>query len=114
MSTTNSILPAVNDATFTAEVVNAPGVTVAKFSAEWCGPCHMLAPIVEGIAAARSDQARFVDVDADASPAASVKFGVRGLPTILFFRNGEVVSRVVGAVPRARLEAELDKVLASS
>jgi thioredoxin 1 len=111
MNTTNSNLTVVNDATFVDEVVNAPGITVAKFSAEWCGPCHMLAPIVEAIAATHGDKAKFVNVDADASPAASVKFGVRGLPTVLFFRNGEAVSRVVGAVPRARLEAELAQLL---
>jgi thioredoxin 1 len=101
----------VTDANFTTEVVNAPGITLAKFSAEWCGPCHMLSPIVEAIAADHSHHAKFVDVDADASPAASVKFGVRGLPTILLFRDGEVVSRIVGAVPRARIESELTKLL---
>jgi thioredoxin 1 len=111
MNTTNSILTVVNDANFVNEVVNASGVTVAKFSAEWCGPCHVLAPIVEAIATAHADKAKFVDVDADASPAASAKYGVRGLPTVLFFKNGEVAGRVVGAVPLARLEVELARLL---
>ena len=101
--------PAVVDATFAADILTPPGLTAAKFTAEWCPPCHALAPIFDAVAATRSAEARFVEVDADASPQASIRFGVRGLPTILFFRNGEVVSRLVGAVPRAHIEMELDR-----
>ena len=100
---------AVVDATFAADILSQPGLTAAKFTAEWCAPCHALAPIFDAVAVARSAEARFVEVDADASPQASIRFGVRGLPTILFFRNGEVVSRLVGAVPRALIDKELDR-----
>lgn len=99
----------ITDATFRADVLEQPGLTVAKFSAEWCAPCHALAPIVDAVAAARGNEAHFVEVDADASPEASIQFGVRGLPTILFFRDGQLVSRIVGAVPRAHIEKELDR-----
>jgi thioredoxin 1 len=108
--TTTSTVPHVTDADFDAAVLSAGEITVAKFTAEWCPPCHVLAPIVESVAAARGDQARVVHVDADASPRASARFGVRGLPTMLFFRGGEVVGRIMGAVPASRIEAELDRV----
>jgi thioredoxin 1 len=101
----------ITDATFESAVASAPGVTVAKFTAEWCPPCHVLTPILNDLATARGADARFVEVDADASPAASARLGVRGLPTILFFRDGKTVGRVVGAVPRSQIEAELDRVL---
>jgi thioredoxin 1 len=99
----------VTDATFESEVLRAPGLTVAKFTAEWCPPCHVLTPVFDGLAAARSGDARFVEVDADASTAACARYGVRGLPTVVYFRNGDAVGRIVGAVPRAQLEAELQR-----
>jgi thioredoxin 1 len=108
MTTTSTVLHAT-DANFDAMVLSGE-ITVAKFTAEWCPPCHVLAPIFESVAAARSGHARFVHVDADASPSASARFGVRGLPTMLFFRGGEVVGRVMGAVPAARIDAELDRI----
>lgn len=104
-------LPVVTDADFDAEVLGSDMVTVAKFTAEWCPPCHVLSPIFEGLAREMTDKARFVEVDADSSPLASARFNVRGLPTVLYFRNGEVVGRLVGAVPRKQLEEELTRAL---
>jgi thioredoxin 1 len=101
-------LPVINDST-SAELLNAPGLTVAKFTAEWCGPCHMLAPIFEQVAAEKGAVARFVEVDADASPKLSVQLGVRGLPTILVLRDGQAVGRIIGAVPKSKIEAEIAK-----
>lgn len=114
MSTTNTTMLQVTDENFDAEIVQAQGMTVAKFSAEWCAPCHVLTPIFDAVAATKADRARFVGVDADASPQASVAFGVRGLPTILFLRNGKEAGRIVGAVPRQRIEAELERVLSAT
>jgi thioredoxin-like negative regulator of GroEL len=71
----------------------------------------MLAPVFEQIAAERSNVARFVEVDADASPKLSVQLGVRGLPTILVLRDGQPVGRIMGAVPKAKIEAELAKAI---
>jgi thioredoxin 1 len=99
----------INDTSFARAILDQPGLTAAKFTAEWCAPCHVLAPIFDAVATAHADKAQFVEVDADASPQASVRFGVRGLPTILFFSNGEVVSRLVGSVPRAHIEKELER-----
>ena len=97
----------IDDTTFKTDILEQPGLTVAKFTAEWCAPCHALAPVFDAVANAHEQQAKFVSVDADASPEASVRFGVRGLPTILFFRDGQLASRLVGAVPRAMIEKEL-------
>jgi thioredoxin 1 len=97
----------VNDSSFKTDILDQPGLTVAKFTAEWCGPCHALAPLFDAVAAAYDGQAKFVSVDADASPEASMRYGVRGLPTILFFQDGEPVSRLVGAVPRMLIEKEV-------
>ena len=110
MSTTAQVRR-VTDANFEADVLRAQGVVVARFGAEWCAPCKMLAPHWEGLASSRGSEARFVDVDADASPGAMSRHGIRGLPTVLYFRDGALIGRVVGAVPRQRLEAELERVL---
>jgi thioredoxin len=97
----------ITDSSFETEILDQPGITVAKFTAEWCAPCHALAPVFDAVAAGHESEAKFVSVDADASPEASVQFGVRGLPTILFLRDGALVSRLIGAVPRAHIEKEL-------
>ena len=102
----------ITDTSFKSDVLDQPGITVAKFTAEWCAPCHALAPVFDAVADAHASRASFVAVDADASPEASVRFGVRGLPTILFFKDGELVSRLIGAVPRAHIEKELSRVSA--
>src|ERR1041385_4422680 len=97
----------INDSSFKTDIIDQRGLTVAKFTAEWCAPCHALAPVFDAVADAHAGDAKFVSVDADASPEASVRYGVRGLPTILFFRDGELISRLVGAVPRAMIEKEV-------
>lgn len=102
----------INDTSFKSDILDQPGITVAKFTAEWCAPCHALAPVFDAVGAAHETEAKFVSVDADASPNASIQFGVRGLPTILFFKDGAMVSRLVGAVPRAHIEKELARVSA--
>ena len=98
-------LASVTDDTFAAEVEAHDGLTVVDFWAEWCGPCRMLAPVVERLAARHGDRVRVVKVNADENQRTSVRFGVRGLPTLLFFREGKLVDRIVGAVPYAAVEA---------
>ena len=97
----------ITDTSFKSDILDQPGLIAAKFTAEWCAPCHALAPVFDAVAAAHPE-AKFVSVDADASPDASVRYGVRGLPTILFFKDGEVVSRLVGAQPKAVIEKALE------
>ena len=102
----------VTDATFDAEVAAHPGVVMVDFGADWCPPCRLIAPVVEQLAAEYAGRARVATLDVDANPATMARFNVRSLPTLLFFRDGQVVDRVVGAVPRATLEARLTQHLA--
>ena len=102
-------LASVTDDTFAAEVEAHDGLTVVDFWAPWCGPCRMLAPVVERLAAQHADRVRVVKVNADDNQRTSVRFGVRGLPTLLFFRDGQLVDRVVGAVPYSAVEAKVLK-----
>ena len=100
-------LASVTDDSFAAEVEAHDGLTVVDFWATWCGPCHMLAPVVERVAAQHADRVRIVTVNADENQRTAVRFGVRGLPTLLFFKDGRLVDRVLGAVPYATVEARV-------
>ena len=102
-----STVPAVTDDTFAAEVERHPGLAMVDFWATWCAPCRMIAPIVEQLAAEYAGKAKIVAVAGAANPRRMGRFGVRGRPTLLLFRDGQLVDRIVGAVPRARIEAVL-------
>jgi thioredoxin 1 len=86
-------------------------VTVVDFWAEWCPPCHRLAPVLDELAAEYAGRARVVKLDVDANPDAARAYGVMAMPTLTVFRGGQVVSQVVGAQPKARLRAQLDSAL---
>ena len=96
-------LPAVTDATFDAEVLRGSGFVAVEFSAEWCGPCHLMTPIVQDVARELAPSLRVLTMDADANVGTTTRLGVRSLPTLLLFRDGELVTRIVGAVPKAAL-----------
>lgn len=96
----------VNDANFEAEVEKHEGLAVVDFGATWCGPCQVLAPIVHELAAAYAGRAKVATLDVDENMRTTARFNVRGVPTVLFFKNGRVVDSVVGAVPKATLEAK--------
>ncbi len=81
------------------------------FSAEWCGPCKRMAPIVEALAEKYDGKIIVGKVDVDESPELSARFGIRNIPTILFFKNGEVVDKTVGAIPAADVEAKMQALL---
>jgi thioredoxin len=100
-------LPAVTDATFAAEVEAREGLTVVDFWAPWCGPCRMLTPVLERLATRHAERLRVVKLDTDENPRTMVRFGVRGIPTLLVFRDGQLVDRVVGAAPYATVEARV-------
>ena len=107
---TTSTLPTVTDAAFAAET--ATGLVAVDFTAEWCPPCRMMAPLVEAAAADYAGRVRVFQMDTDVNPATMVRLGVRGLPTILLFRNGEAVDRIIGAVPKAVLRERFERLLA--
>jgi len=97
---------AVTDATFKDEVEQHDGLAVVDFWATWCAPCRMIAPIVEQLAGEYEGKAKVTKLDVDSNQKTAMKFNVRSIPTILFFKGGKVVDQVVGAVPKSQLEAK--------
>ncbi|GAC1649164.1 MAG: thioredoxin [Gemmatimonadaceae bacterium] len=97
---------AVTDATFDQQVVKQEGLTVVDFWATWCGPCRMVAPILDQLAAEYSGKVRVAKVDVDANGQTATKFNVRSIPTLLFFKNGKLVDQIVGALPKAQIESK--------
>ncbi len=101
----------ITDANF-EEVINSDKPVLVDFWAEWCGPCKMIGPIVEEMAGEYDGKAVIGKVDVDSNPGVSAKFGIRSIPTLLVFKNGEVVDKQVGAVPKNILSKKLDAQLA--
>ena len=101
----------VTDSNFDELVLNSGKPALVDFWAEWCGPCRMIAPYVEQIAEEYKDKAVVAKVDVDSCPGIAARYGVRNIPTILFFKGGEQVDKQVGAVPKSNLVAKLEALL---
>jgi thioredoxin 1 len=95
---------AVTDATFGAEIEQHKGLAVVDFWATWCGPCRMIAPILDQLASEYNGKAKVAKVDVDTNQQTAMRFNVRSIPSILFFKDGKHVDTVVGAVPKSHLE----------
>ena len=102
----------ITDDSFDAEVVQSDTPVLVDFWAEWCGPCKMIAPIVEELAEEFGDKIKFTKLDVDTNPQSAMNFGIRGIPTLLIFDGGKPVETVVGAVPKSVLKKKLDAALA--
>ena len=101
-----------SDATFDKDVLKSEKPVLLDFWAEWCGPCRMVGPVVEEIAKEYEGKAVVGKVNVDHNPGISVKFGIRNIPALLFFKNGEIVDKQIGAVPKSILTDKLVKQLA--
>ncbi|HEY5658478.1 MAG TPA: thioredoxin [Myxococcota bacterium] len=101
----------VTDQTFEAEVVQSDKPTIIDFWAEWCAPCRQIAPIIEQMAATYGDRVKITKMDIDSNPGTPGRFGVRAIPTILAFKDGQVVQQLQGARPKADFEGMIKNLL---
>ena len=102
---------ATTDASFDADVLQADKPVLVDFWAEWCGPCKMIGPALEELAGEMADQVTIVKIDIDENPDAPTKYGVRGIPTMLLFKNGELAATKVGAAPKGAIKKWLQSEL---
>ena len=100
----------ITDANF-AEILNTDKPVLVDFCATWCGPCRALAPVIEELAAEYADKAVIGKCNVDDCDELPMKYGIRSIPTLLFFKNGELVDRLVGAAPKAGIAAKLDSLI---
>lgn len=101
----------VTDNNFEQEVIQSDVPVLVDLWAEWCGPCRMIHPIVEELEKEYESRAKMTKLDVDSNPQTSAKYGVRNIPTVLFFKNGEVVDKQVGAVPKKVFAEKLEAIL---
>lgn len=101
----------VGTADWDAEVLGSGRPVLVDLWAAWCAPCRVVGPIVDEIAGERAESLDVFKLDVDANPEIAMRYGVNSIPTLLVFRDGEEVDRVVGALPKARIEARLDEAL---
>ncbi|MEN9304660.1 MAG: hypothetical protein RL264_3089 [Bacteroidota bacterium] len=101
----------LTDANFEETVLNSDKPVLVDFWAVWCGPCKVVGPVVDEVAEDYADKAVVGKVNVDLNSAVSAQFGIRSIPTLLFFKNGQVVDKIVGAVPKTTLSAKLDALL---
>jgi thioredoxin 1 len=101
----------VSDDSFDSDVLKAEGSVLVDFWAEWCGPCKMISPALEEIAKEMDGRVQIAKMNIDDNPVTPQKYGVRGIPTLMLFRDGQVAATKVGAVPKNQLQAWVESVL---
>jgi thioredoxin 1 len=102
---------AVNSRSFDHEVLQSDQLTIVDFWAPWCGPCRMMGPILDDIGARFQGQLKVTKLNVDHNPETSQLFGIRSIPTLIFFRDGKIVDRITGAVLRSQLETQINRLL---
>ncbi|OGP94850.1 MAG: thioredoxin [Deltaproteobacteria bacterium RBG_16_54_18] len=101
----------VKDAEFEQEVIKCPVPVLVDFWATWCGPCQMIAPVLEELAQEYGSRVKIAKMNVDENPATPSLFGIRAIPTLILFKGGEVVERITGVVPKDQLKVKLEKVV---
>jgi thioredoxin 1 len=99
----------VTDASFATEIEQHDGLVVVDFWATWCGPCRMIAPILDQLAEEYAGRAKIAKLDVDANQETALRFNVRSIPTLLFFKGGKLVDTVVGALPKNKLASKFEQ-----
>ncbi len=101
----------VTDDSFASEVLNSELPVLVDFWAEWCGPCKMVSPIVEELSNEYNGKVKVAKLDVDSNPQTATNYGIRGIPTLLMFKDGSAVDQIVGAVPKTQIAERLDKII---
>ena len=101
----------VTDQSFSTDVLGADGPVLVDFWAEWCGPCRMIAPALEELADELGDKVNIVKLDIDENPDAPTKYGVRGIPTMILFKNGQEAAKQIGAMPKNAIKQWIEREL---
>jgi len=99
----------VTDANFATEIEEAKGLAIVDFWAAWCGPCRVVAPVIDELAREYAGKVKVAKLDVDSNQRTTVRFNVRSIPSILFFRDGKHVDTVIGAVPKPHLERKIEE-----
>ncbi|MCX7252121.1 MAG: thioredoxin TrxA [Burkholderiales bacterium] len=107
----NELIKQVTDATFETEVLNAGSPVLVDFWAEWCGPCKMIAPILDEVATSYNGKLQVAKMNVDDNREVPAKFGIRGIPTLMLFKDGQLAATKVGALSKAQLTAFIDQQL---
>ena len=102
-----------NDAAFDQDVLRSEVPVLVDFWAEWCGPCRQMAPTIDTLAAEYAGKAKVGKLDVDSNGNTAMRYNIRGIPTLLLFKNGQVAHQIIGALPKNRLVQELDPALAA-
>lgn len=104
----NTVTVHLTEGNFDETISRDSGLMMVDFWAEWCGPCRAIAPVLEELARESAGKVTLAKVNVDESPGLAARYGIRSIPTILFVKGGKVADQVIGAVPRAKLQAKLD------